>query len=421
MQRWIVILLLVCGAGFGAIWFYPQERGQIMEIGGPKMYLDKMFSDIVKTTGVIYSTAPGYKTKILTQLVLDVYAPSGDIRQSRPAIVLYPGGGFSAGDRGIYGDAGFGWGRYFAERGYVVFAVNYRLGERFLKLDDPELEKLVEMATSDALSSVRWVRLNAEKYRVDPGRIVVGGQSAGAVLALYTAYHVGESGDNVDNLGPSDRVSAVVSLAGTLSKKHLGQIGESSPPAIMFAGQDDDTVPYSWSLAVKDKLKEVGVRVDWYSYKGVAHEVAGYKQVAPKVADFLYEIMQLDQPSVTPSPILVLAPSPTWAPSPTVIPVVVTQVASPSYTPLPTPPIPSKLPVKLLSPKPTVKPSPLASPVVEVERELVRMTPADFVWQSGKIVEPIVESNYLQEIPQLNTWQFFWQRLKGLLSKLDNE
>ena len=360
----------------------------IMEIGGSRRYLDPQFGGVSKTPNIVYRSAPAYKTNAPTSLSLDLYQPIGDTRTGRPALVLVHGGGFATGNKGIYDEAKngglFGWGKYFAERGYVVFSVDYRLGDKFLKLDDPELEKVVEMATSDVVESIRYIKENAEKYRVDPNKIAVGGNSAGAVLALYSAY----------NPGSGEKVAASIALAGTIGPDHLERIVAGAPPAIMFAGTDDRTVPYTWSMAVKDKLKAVGSRVDWYSYPGVGHEVAGYTQVAPQIASFLYEVMKLDRVELSPEPASHLeankvaspipspspTPSPSLNPSPSPSPGVIASVA-PSVKPSVGAPVkPSK--------KPTVKIQPSPSPIIVLER----MAPEDFVWH-GAPESPVIESN----------------------------
>ncbi len=381
----------------------------VMELAGSRMYLDPQFTGVSKTPNIIYLSAPAYKTKLPTNLGLDVYQPIGDTRTARPALVLVHGGGFAAGNKGIYDEEKngglFGWGKYFAERGYVVFSVDYRLGDKFLKLDDPELEKVVEMATSDVVASITYVKDNADKYRIDPNKIAVGGNSAGAVLALYSAYNPG-----------GEKVVASIALAGTLGPDHLERVVAGAPPAIMFAGTDDRTVPYAWSMAVKDKLKAVGSRVDWYSYPGAGHEVAGYTHVAPQIASFLYEVMKLDrvEPSAEPvsrqevnkvaSPIPTLSPTSTPTPSPTPKP-------SPSPNPSPSPSVIASLaPSVMPSKKPVVKTQPSPSPAIVLER----MAPEDFVWHGAPSI-PDVESN-VDEIKESKqgVLDLLWTAIKKL-------
>ena len=50
----------------------------------------------------------------------------------------------------------------------------------------------------DARSAIRWLKENAEEWNIDPGKVIVAGQSAGGQLALSTALfdHINEATDN---------------------------------------------------------------------------------------------------------------------------------------------------------------------------------------------------------------------------------
>ena len=86
--------------------------------------------------------------------------------------------------------------RYFAERGYVVVAIDYRHA--------PEWkwpEQIVDVRTA-----LYWISQEAQKFGGDPGRIVVAGRSAGAQLAMRLAYQEGPSSIRgvVNYYGPVD-------------------------------------------------------------------------------------------------------------------------------------------------------------------------------------------------------------------------
>jgi len=119
-----------------------------------------------------------------------------------------------------------------AKRGYVAVAIDYRLtkkGEKSVRSMYPFPSQL-----HDGKCAVRWLRENAEEYKIDVNRIGVVGYSAGGNLALMfgltDSSHglEGECGD--DKI--SSRVQAVVSLAGfTDSISHSQTI---SPGRIRF-------------------------------------------------------------------------------------------------------------------------------------------------------------------------------------------
>lgn len=406
----IVGLIIVVGAAWGTFKAAVQHI-QIAQISsGPRMYIDQMFQEVAIQYNVTYSVIANQVLK------MDVYQPKGDIRSKRPLLILIHGGGFYTGDKNIYGgtydSSAFGWGRYFAERGYVVFSINYRLinsalADEIRGLDDPLVEQTVMKAKSDVLSSVRYARLNANEYGIDPNHIFLSGNSAGAVLALYGAYETTDLGDNLTNLGASSLVQGAVSLAGAIYPAHLNQVVSGAPPTLMFAGTLDTTVPYVWQVGVKERLKQVGVRVAWYSFPEVGHQVAGYKNVAPIVAQFLYELLPLpSQPSPSPSPSHSPSPTPSPIPSPSANPSIIPSIR-PSVTPTPSPsPIIATI-------KPSTRPAnPTPLPVSSPEASITPFEFTPFVWH-GSPAQPVVEQ-YIPEPVPTPWWENIWGWIVGL-------
>lgn len=126
----------------------------------------------------------------------DVYAPKSDGgRTGRPAILAIHGGAWRGGDKA--------WGEQFAEelcpRGYVVFAVNYRLSGRPGGTWPAQIE--------DVQKALRYIRANAGRFGVDPDRIASLGMSAGGHLATMVALRD-------DPAGPDGRVRVAVNLDG---------------------------------------------------------------------------------------------------------------------------------------------------------------------------------------------------------------
>jgi acetyl esterase/lipase len=107
-------------------------------------------------------------------LLGDLYSPASG--GSHPAMVFIHGGAFIRGSKAAYGIT---WGPYLAARGYVVFAIDYRLG----KLEQPTWPQEL----LDCKAAVQYLRGNAAALGVDPERIGVGGDSAGGALAALVA------------------------------------------------------------------------------------------------------------------------------------------------------------------------------------------------------------------------------------------
>lgn len=103
---------------------------------------------------------------------LDVFYPKGTT-SSLPTIVNIHGGGYVYGTKDIYRR----YCMYLAQQGFVVVSFNYRLAP-WWKFPTPLL---------DANAVMGWVCKNADAYHMDPGKIILIGDSAGAQLASQYA------------------------------------------------------------------------------------------------------------------------------------------------------------------------------------------------------------------------------------------
>lgn len=136
------------------------------------------------TRGVPFSKADG------VPLSLDVYQPPA--KGTFPIIMQIYGGSWQTG--APTNDEWFS--RYFAERGYVVVAIDYRHAPEWIWP-----EQIVDVRTA-----LYWVSQDAAKFDGDASRIVVVGRSAGAQLAMRLAYQEGPSSIRgvVNYYGPVD-------------------------------------------------------------------------------------------------------------------------------------------------------------------------------------------------------------------------
>ena len=106
-------------------------------------------------------------------LLGDLYRPKG--RAKAPVLVALHGGGWQIGDRKFYGN----WGGYLARHGYAVFATEYRLMK-------PGVSTWPGVVC-DCRAAIQFVRGQAAQLGVDPDRIGLIGDSAGAHLAALVA------------------------------------------------------------------------------------------------------------------------------------------------------------------------------------------------------------------------------------------
>ena len=104
--------------------------------------------------------------------LLDVYYPDGTTTPL-PTIVSIHGGGYVYGSKEIYRRFGMS----MAQRGFAFVNFNYRLAPKF-KFPTP---------LADTNAVLQWVAQNHRRYHLDPERIILIGDSAGAQLASQYA------------------------------------------------------------------------------------------------------------------------------------------------------------------------------------------------------------------------------------------
>ena len=101
---------------------------------------------------------------------LDMYVPSapisGTTNEPRPAVIFLHGGGFIRGDK--RDRANVGW--RLARAGYAAVLPNYRLGP----------DSMWPAGAEDVARVRAWVQAHADEFGLDPSRVFVAGESAGA-------------------------------------------------------------------------------------------------------------------------------------------------------------------------------------------------------------------------------------------------
>jgi len=138
---------------------------------------------------------------VLEDLMMDVYEPIGDTMTQRPLFILVHGGSLLPQDRSElpFGDRHDNFivelGTQMAKRGWVVAAIDYRLGWD-PQITDQEIRMDTYMnalykAMQDVKTCVRFFRKdvaeNGNIYGINPNNIAVGGNEAGGSIALAVA------------------------------------------------------------------------------------------------------------------------------------------------------------------------------------------------------------------------------------------
>lgn len=233
-------------------------------------YVDTVFTAADKSAPRVYGTAPDLQTGAPTNLVGVVYTPQGDTATNRPAIVWVHGGGFKGGSYPTIDPEATA----YTQRGYVGFNINYRLDptNRCQEIQDgtvtdpDEITKCsnaIRAAKHDTFAAVRWIRANAATLGVDPGKIAVGGFSAGAVTATNAAYNSDDAGTS-GNPGYPSNVQATFGASGC--NYDISTIGAGDAPLSMIASTGDRAVPYTCSKATVDTATAAGLVAELTTY-----------------------------------------------------------------------------------------------------------------------------------------------------------
>jgi acetyl esterase/lipase len=114
-----------------------------------------------------------YATHDGVDLQGDLYIPAG--QGPFPLIVNVHGGYWRRGSRNTFSY----WGPYLAERGYAGLTISYRLTKPG--------KSTFPGVVSDVRAAVQFMRGQAKDFRIDPNRIALWGNSAGAHLAALVA------------------------------------------------------------------------------------------------------------------------------------------------------------------------------------------------------------------------------------------
>ena len=249
---------------------------------------------------------------------LDLYVR--DEGKNLPLIIWIHGGAWRGGNKTHYVP------KAYLNAGYAGASINYRLSQH----------AIFPAQIEDVKAAVRWLRANAETYRLDPNRFAAWGSSAGGhlVAMLGTAGDVAEFevGENlevssrvqvvVDYYGPTDFLqmdahrlpdglvhdapdSPESKLVGGPIQEHKKRVAKANPityvskddpPFLIIHGDQDKLVPYHQSVLLKDVLEAVEAPVTFYKVEGGGHGWFRDPKVPELTKAFLEKHLKPTQP-----------------------------------------------------------------------------------------------------------------------------
>ena len=223
-----------------------------------------------------------YKTVGGDELKLDAYIPAGG--GVRPGVMVIYGGGWVLGSKELSAPLA----RVFAERGYIAFAMNYRLAPFHP----------FPAAVDDVQTSVAWVRDHAFDFGLDPARIgAIGGSAGGHLSAMLATLGEGshDHGSRItaaaswagpmdlhpDQFGPDGQIYVEAFLdcigrpcdeATIAAASPIAHVDPSDAPILLAQGEQDQLVLPEQALRMADALEGAGVGHDLFLLPNAGHD-----------------------------------------------------------------------------------------------------------------------------------------------------
>ena len=239
-----------------------------------------------------------YVTRGSQDLKLDAYLADSD--KPTPAMVYIHGGGWRGGGKG-----GPRFPMFLVEQGrkagISIFSIEYRL----TGVQPHPAQKL------DCERAIQFIRYKAKEWNIDPARIGVMGNSAGAHLSLLIGLRDDQADPESDDpvQRQSTRVSCIVNCSGCVEFRSFGQMlvdhpsfrmyldvepgtrhedipdeliadvspltfaTEDDPPVLTVHGTEDTLVSPEQAKLLDARLKELGVPSTLMMLEGVGHGI----------------------------------------------------------------------------------------------------------------------------------------------------
>lgn len=225
----------------------------------------------------------GFITKVSVP-TLTFFPPAVD-RPNGTAVIICPGGGYNGLSSVREGSQYANW---LGTLGVASFVLKYRL-----------VEYGHPAPLQDVLRAVRYLRVHAAEFKIDPARIGVMGSSAGGHLAASAGTLFddpsGKTGAPLDATsarpdflilmypvitmnGPAVETGSRKSLLGDSPAPALltllsveKQVTKATPPALLIHTQEDVVVPVENSILFFQALTHAGVPAEMYIFRRGEH------------------------------------------------------------------------------------------------------------------------------------------------------
>jgi len=237
------------------------------------------------------------------ELSINIAFPDKVSSKPRPVVILIHGGGFISGDKSKK-NAQI---QKLSTLGFVSASAMYRLSPDYR----------FPAAIEDIKLAVRFLKANADKYHIDPERIIVSGSSAGSYLAvmvgvtgnsnafsnhgLYTDFNSAVRAVTAQSAPIADfthaqyierpTVKRLIPLSYTDKKTMLAAMSPityldaNDPPFFLSHGDKDPVIPVSMSREFVKELEKINHSFEYHEVKGGTHS---YRNSAPKQSKVVF-------------------------------------------------------------------------------------------------------------------------------------
>jgi acetyl esterase/lipase len=193
---------------------------------------------------------------------LTVYLPD-PAKATGAAVIVCPGGGH----RELWMDhEGYAVATWLADHGVAAIILKYRLAR-----EPGSTYRVDREALADAQRAIRFVRVHAEEWNIDPSRVGIMGFSAGGELAGLAARLPGNR--NPDAADPVERPSDRPAFQALIYPGNAKAIepAPGHPPAFLLSGYDDRPDISEGIAELYLRFKRAGIPAELHIYTGSGH------------------------------------------------------------------------------------------------------------------------------------------------------
>lgn len=275
MFKWIVLLIaMMPQVGFT----------QLVQNPGSVRFRDEIYNKVRVLKNIRY-TGDSSTENTSKRALFDLYEAATNDSTARPLVIWMHGGGFKFGSK--RSKAIRIWSNSFAKRGYVSVAINYPLSKRNTLRNFNELVKACYITVNNLHIVIEYFKRHSSKYGIDTGKIIVAGNSAGAITALHAAYarnsdfHTKITDHEIDTTFirfGSQNIAAVINFWGAVFD--TSWLNNTKIPIVSVHGKRDRVVPYTTngtslfgSFLIHRKAVAAGIPSNLKTYEKFGHEL----------------------------------------------------------------------------------------------------------------------------------------------------